>query len=243
MRAALEGARGEKDAAGAGGRIDGAILAVARRRSLVMSSLVALIREEGRAVSVFGPIRWDEAADACRRSHPRLVLIEYAAQRDSSGGQIGELIGRLRVAAPLMDAVLFVTDERDVDAATVDAAQAGAAGVIGPDDSVEGFLRMLGDAAHGHRLLATDELASLAERVESQRQRIRLLRLRMGTLTRRESEVLGRLGEGLRNDAIAIDLGISLRTVEKHVEHVLQKLGAISRAQAVRMALDLRRTT
>ncbi len=54
-----------------------------------------------------------------------------------------------------------------------------------------------------------------------------------GVLTTREEEVLHWLGAGKRNAEIALILGISPRTVHKHVEHVLAKLGVETRTAAV----------
>jgi DNA-binding NarL/FixJ family response regulator len=56
-------------------------------------------------------------------------------------------------------------------------------------------------------------------------------------LTRREREVLELLTEGLEQEQIARRLFISPRTVAKHVEHILAKLGVRSRAQAVAAAM------
>ena len=54
--------------------------------------------------------------------------------------------------------------------------------------------------------------------------------------TRREQEVLHWLGVGKRNGEIASILSISPRTVEKHVEHILAKLGAETRVAAALIA-------
>ena len=51
-------------------------------------------------------------------------------------------------------------------------------------------------------------------------------------LTRRQGEVLHWLGVGKRNAEIAVILGISSRTVDKHVEHVLSRLGVETRSAA-----------
>jgi DNA-binding NarL/FixJ family response regulator len=57
-------------------------------------------------------------------------------------------------------------------------------------------------------------------------------------LTVREIEVLESLHEGLRNADIASRLDISLRTVETHVSSIISKLGARSRTDAVRRAVQ-----
>ena len=55
-------------------------------------------------------------------------------------------------------------------------------------------------------------------------------------LTKREQEVLGLLVDGLLQSEIARRLYISDKTVSKHIEHILAKLGVHTRAQAVAKA-------
>jgi DNA-binding NarL/FixJ family response regulator len=55
-------------------------------------------------------------------------------------------------------------------------------------------------------------------------------------LSPRESDVLRLLAQGLTQDEIATRLEISSKTVSTHIEHILQKLGVHSRAQAVALA-------
>jgi DNA-binding NarL/FixJ family response regulator len=57
------------------------------------------------------------------------------------------------------------------------------------------------------------------------------------SLTPREQEVLGLLADGLEQDDIANRLFITPKTVAKHIERILGKLGVRSRAQAVVLAL------
>ena len=56
-------------------------------------------------------------------------------------------------------------------------------------------------------------------------------------LTGRQSEVLQSLTLGLTNKDIAVQLGISIRSVEEHVNNILEKIGAANRAEAVGIAL------
>ena len=57
-------------------------------------------------------------------------------------------------------------------------------------------------------------------------------------LTERETEVLEKIGRGFRNADIARDLGISMRTVETHVQHILVKLAVRTRTQAALKAMQ-----
>ena len=58
-------------------------------------------------------------------------------------------------------------------------------------------------------------------------------------LTSRELEVLGMLAAGRSNQAIAGQFVVTLDTVKKHVGHVLGKLGAANRTEAVARAREL----
>ncbi|GAB3621953.1 response regulator transcription factor [Mariniluteicoccus endophyticus] len=55
---------------------------------------------------------------------------------------------------------------------------------------------------------------------------------RTESLTSREKEILGHLGEGLSNEEIAARLHISAATVKTHVSNILRKLGLTTRTQA-----------
>ena len=56
-------------------------------------------------------------------------------------------------------------------------------------------------------------------------------------LTGRQTEILQSLTRGLTNKDIAEQLGLSIRSVEDHVDRILERIGAANRAEAVAIAL------
>jgi DNA-binding NarL/FixJ family response regulator len=60
---------------------------------------------------------------------------------------------------------------------------------------------------------------------------------KLEALTHREREVLDLLADGLTQDAIAVQLVISPKTVATHIQRILTKLEVRSRAQAVALVL------
>jgi ATP/maltotriose-dependent transcriptional regulator MalT len=63
--------------------------------------------------------------------------------------------------------------------------------------------------------------------------------LYLDNLTERELEILGLIAQGLSNQQIADQLVISVGTVKGHITHILSKLNAQSRTDAVARALHL----
>ena len=56
-------------------------------------------------------------------------------------------------------------------------------------------------------------------------------------LTWRERETVEFVAEGLSNRAIAVRMGVSVRTIEGHLNHAFAKLGVESRTELVRLVL------
>ena len=81
-----------------------------------------------------------------------------------------------------------------------------------------------------------DELLARVQRLAKRSRPI--ARTVVAGLTRRELEILRLLACGLDHVEIARDLVITAKTVEKHIEHILLKLGVHSRAQAIALALQ-----
>jgi DNA-binding NarL/FixJ family response regulator len=77
----------------------------------------------------------------------------------------------------------------------------------------------------GRKRIPPEVAAQLAEHLEYE------------VLTEREIEVLNHIAQGNRNRGIAERLFISEETVKVHVKHIMEKLGASDRTEAVTIAI------
>jgi two-component system, LuxR family, response regulator FixJ len=118
--------------------------------------------------------------------------------------------------------MIFITGHGDVPMA-VNAMKAGAVDFIQKPFRDQDLIDRI------HKALAQDR-----ER-RSEREELRLIRKRLETLTPRETEVMDRVVRGQANKVIALDLGVSQRTVELHRARVMRKLGMRSLADLVRV--------
>ena len=87
----------------------------------------------------------------------------------------------------------------------------------------------------------TDVLKAAAEKgkkLTSAKLREAMARSRIERLSGREREVLGGVANGLSNELIARQLGISSRTVEIHRANMLDKIGANHTSEAIRIAVE-----
>jgi two-component system nitrate/nitrite response regulator NarL len=107
--------------------------------------------------------------------------------------------------------------------------EAGIAGFVPPDGSVDDVVSALERAAEGELAMSPQVTAHLADRV---RRLAADSPTPEGRLTSRETEVLELLADGLANKQIAQRLSIQVQTVKNHVHNVLVKLGVNRRAEA-----------
>ncbi len=122
--------------------------------------------------------------------------------------------------------VIFITGHGDIPMA-VEAMQQGAFDFLQKpfrdQDLIDRIQRALERDARNRAAL--DQHAKIRERLDS--------------LTPREREVLALMTRGKPNKIMAAELGVSQRTVEIHRARVMEKSGAASLAQLVRMVMDL----
>lgn len=112
--------------------------------------------------------------------------------------------------------------------------QAGARGFLLKDTSRQALLNTIHAAARGDSLLGADVMARLLARAQSGGQTVAAPA--NNPLSDRELEVLQGVGRGETNKGIALQLGISERTVKAHLSSIYNKLGVDSRAAAAAIA-------
>jgi DNA-binding NarL/FixJ family response regulator len=123
----------------------------------------------------------------------------------------------------------FLDDER-----LLPAIQAGAAGYLLKNVEPSELARAIHAAHRGEAIIDPTAAARL---VQAFADRAAVRPPEPERLTRREHEVLELIVGGRSNKRIALELGISEKTVKTHVGHVLEKLGVADRTQAALLAV------
>lgn len=123
--------------------------------------------------------------------------------------------------------IIFITGHGDVPMA-VEAMRAGAVDFVQKPFKDDELIRRVQKALQQDARLRED----LRSRVQIQG--------RYDSLTPREREIADRLVAGEANKAVAINIGLSERTVELHRARIMQKMGARGLAQLVQMLLQLK---
>ena len=119
----------------------------------------------------------------------------------------------------------------------IDAVRAGASGYMLKDASRELLLHTIRTVTSGTTLIKTDLLfeaisSLLRSKEASQETEVSTIQ-GLEVLTPRENEVLKLVVEGRTNKEIGKELGVTEVTVKKHMQSILAKLDATSRAGAV----------
>ena len=186
---------------------------------LLREGISAIINNQSDMSLVAEGANGGEAIQKFREHQPDVTLMDLRLP-DMSG--IDALIA-IRAEFPEARVIMLTTFEGDVEIQR--SLEAGARGYLlksmPPKDLVEGIRQV-----HAGRKLIPPELAAnLAEHLGEE------------ALTEREIEVLRHIAGGNRNRDIAEHLFISEETVKVHIKHIMEKLGATDRTQAVAIAV------
>lgn len=146
------------------------------------------------------------------------------------------LISRLKLSGTRR-AVVLVTPSASQEA-VVGSIRAGASGLMTADTPIEEMQEALLTLRNGHDYFSKSIAGLLVSRyVEGLRGHDREVEARTALLSKREREVLSLWGEGKTNPEIAAALFLSVRTVESHRNHIMQKLQLRTTVDLVRFAI------
>lgn len=205
----------EHDRTSAGGRIY-----VVDDDEAVRQSLIVLFESGGHACRAFSSAQ--EFLAAAPTLQPGCVIADIRMP-----GMDGLEMQQRLIERALLFPLIVMTGHGDVPLA-VRAMKAGAIDFIEKPFAADAIAESVRNAlATAAELRERDTAASAAA-------------ARLATLSAREHEVLQGLIDGLPNKSIAHDLGISPRTIEIHRARVMDKMGARSLSELVRLGLAAR---
>jgi DNA-binding NarL/FixJ family response regulator len=186
---------------------------------LLREGIAAVINSQPDMTMVAQASSGSEAIQMFREHQPDVTLLDLRLP-DMSG--IDSLIA-IRTEFPEARAIMLTTFEGDVEVRR--ALEAGARGYLLKSMPPKDLVESIRQVHAGKKRLPAELAAQLADHLADE------------TLTGREIEVLRHLAGGNRNRDIAERLFISEETVKVHVKHLMEKLGASDRTQAVAIAV------
>ncbi len=188
---------------------------------LLREGLAALINNQPGMALVAQASNAQEGIAQFRTHKPDVTLMDLRLP-DKSG--IEALIA-IRAEFPEAKIIMLSTFEGDVEIQR--ALEAGARGYILKSMPPNELIDVILQVHAGKKRIPTEIAAQLAEHLSDD------------ALTDREVQVLSQIAGGNRNRDIAEKLFISEETVKVHIKHIMDKLGASDRTEAV--AIGLRR--
>ena len=169
----------------------------------------------------------DEALERAGELDPDVILMDLVMpKRDGVSAMqlLKERASRIRVIV----LTSFLEDDR-----LLPALEAGAAGYLLKNSQPAELARAV-RAAHAGEAIIDPTVAARLVHALSERPPTTAL----DDLTARERDVLVLIAQGRSNKRIALELGISEKTVKTHVGHLLAKLGVADRTQAAVLAVQ-----
>lgn len=186
---------------------------------LLREGIAALVNNQADMVLVAEASNGAEAIQLFKQHQPDVTLMDLRLP-DMSGIDI--LIA-IRTEFPEARIIMLTTFEGDVEIHR--ALQAGARGYLLKNMPPSELLDVIRQVHAGKKRIPPEIASQLAEHMSDQ------------NLTEREVEVLRQVADGNRNRDIAKKLFISEETVKVHIKHIMEKLGAADRTQAVSIGI------
>ena len=172
-----------------------------------------------------------EAVKLVQELHPKVVVMDVAMSVLNGF----EATRQILLAAP--DTKVLVLSAHSDDEYVAHMASLGAAGYLIKQNSGQVLISAIKAVASGHRYF----IASIVKRIQNAERKTRergsAHQELQRRLTSREAEVLQLVAEGAANKQVAAKLGISIKTVEKHRQQLMDKLDIHDTAGLTRHAI------
>lgn len=208
-------------------------IVVADDQELVRAGFVMMLNHQPDLTVVGEAATGIAAVDLTRSLAPEIVLMDLRMPQMD-----GISATRLITGAPGATAKVLVLTTFDDDDSVYAALKAGASGFLLKDVQPKQLADAVRTVAAGQSLFAPTVTRRLIERFVSRQPANREMLRRVDLLSDREGEVLRWIARGMSNGDIAVRLSVSEATVKSHVSHLLAKLEARDRAQAVAFAYE-----
>ena len=169
------------------------------------------------------------AVAAAQKHRPDVVLMDIRMP----GVDGLEATRRIGADPELATTKVIVLTTFELDEYVFDALRFGASGFLLKDTKPAELLRAIRLVSDGGALLSPSVTRKVVREFATRSPRSVKPHPQLGTLTEREREIVGLVGEGLNNDEIAERLVVSPATARTHVSRAMIKLGARDRAQLV----------
>jgi DNA-binding NarL/FixJ family response regulator len=204
---------------------------LAEDHAIVRQGLCALLNSDGHFLMVGEARTGREAVEMAAILRPDVIVMDIAMPVLN-----GLEATRQILAANPAAKVLILSAHRD-DEYIERMSLAGAAGFLEKQTSAEILAQAICEVAKGEIFYSPAIAKRLLDDQNKARDRDGLLRTNRIRLTSRESEVLQLVAEGAANKQVAAELCISIKTVEKHRQHVMDKLNIHDTAGLTRYAI------
>ena len=172
-----------------------------------------------------------QAVALVQKLRPNVVLMDIAMP------MLNGLEATRQVLKAVPGTKVLILSAHSDDAYVQSAATAGAMGFLLKQTSADDVCRAVREVQKGKTFFSST-VARRMDRLQAQPlNRNGSLQKKQVHLTSREMEVLQLIAEGKANKETAAELGIGLKTVEKHREHLMQKLDIHDTAGLTRYAI------
>ena len=172
-----------------------------------------------------------QAVALAKKLRPAVVLMDIAMPRLNGL----EATRQILKTAPATK-VLILSAHND-DAYVSNATESGAVGFLLKQTSAHEVCRAIREVHNGKTFFSPSISRRLTEARPQSPGRTGQRTRKVPHLTSREIEVLQLIAEGKANKEAAAELGIGMKTVEKHREHLMQKLAIHDTAGLTRYAI------